>query len=161
MPTTTEHEPPHRDRRCGYELDQRSGVSDASRCVDVFLDLFQATNDPSTRWSIADRLSDIASSVPCRRRQRSALAAIVEIGLQPSTTRPTGATGSPRRVIARARGSSSGGLIRRAVRPFDDRRHSTREVAPELLKDVTHVSLDRLHAEEDFLRDLAVRVPGA
>ena len=30
-----------------------------SRCLDVLLDLFQATTDPFVRWSIADRLSEI------------------------------------------------------------------------------------------------------
>jgi hypothetical protein len=30
-----------------------------SRCIDVFLDLFQATTDPFARWSIADEVTEI------------------------------------------------------------------------------------------------------
>jgi hypothetical protein len=51
-----------------------------SRCVDVFLDLFQATKDPFTRWSIADRLSDIRFiGVVPGDVMRASLAAIVEM----------------------------------------------------------------------------------
>jgi len=48
-----------------------------SRCIDVFLDLFQATTDPFVRWSIADRLSEIRFVRIVRGdTMRAALAAI-------------------------------------------------------------------------------------
>jgi hypothetical protein len=80
MPTATEH------RHIAEIVDAAmSSISDQayltqSRCVDVLLDLFQATDDPFTRWSIADRLSDIRfiGTVP-GDVMRSSLAAVVEI----------------------------------------------------------------------------------
>jgi hypothetical protein len=51
-----------------------------SRCVDVFLDLFQATSDPFIRWSIADQLTEIRFVRMVRGdSMRAALAAIVDI----------------------------------------------------------------------------------
>jgi len=50
-----------------------------SRCIDVFLDLFQATTDPFVRWSIADRLSEIRFVRIVRGdTMRAALAAIAD-----------------------------------------------------------------------------------
>ena len=80
MPTTTEHQ--HTSEMVDAALNWISDQAylTQSRCVDVFLDLFQATDDPFTRWSIADRLSDIRfiGTVP-GDVMRASLAAIVEI----------------------------------------------------------------------------------
>ena len=80
MPTMTEHQ--HITEIVDAAL---TSISDQayltqSRCVDVLLDLFQASTDPFTRWSIADRLSDIRfiGTVP-GDVMRCSLAAIVEI----------------------------------------------------------------------------------
>lgn len=78
MPTMTEHLTQIIDAALNSISDQ--AYLTQSRCVDVLLDLFQATNDPFTRWSIADRLSDIrfVGTVP-GNVMRASLAAIIEI----------------------------------------------------------------------------------
>jgi hypothetical protein len=80
MPTTTEHQQMTKIVDVALTSIGDQAYLTQSRCVDVLLDLFQATNDPFTRWSIADRLSDIRfiGTVP-GDVMRSSLAAIVEI----------------------------------------------------------------------------------
>jgi hypothetical protein len=80
MPTTTEHQLITEIVDAAMNSISDQAYLTQSRCVDVFLDLFQATNDPFTRWSIADRLSDIRfiGTVP-GDVMRASLAAIVEI----------------------------------------------------------------------------------
>ena len=80
MPTTTEHQ--HITEIVDGAL---SWISDQayltqSRCVDVFLDLFQATTDPFARWSIADQLTEIrfVRTVP-GDVMRAALATIADV----------------------------------------------------------------------------------
>jgi len=80
MPTTTEHQLITEIVDAAMNSISDQAYLTQSRCVDVLLDLFQATNDPFTRWSIADRLSDIRfiGTVP-GDFMRDSMAAIVEI----------------------------------------------------------------------------------
>jgi len=80
MPTTTEHQHITEivDTALAWIKDQ--AFLTQSRCVDVFLDLFQATTDPFTRWSIADRLTEIRFLRTVRGdTMRAALAAIADV----------------------------------------------------------------------------------
>jgi hypothetical protein len=60
-------------------------VLDQGRCVDVYLDLYGATEDVGLRWSIAERLDDIRYlSLVDAAQMRADLHAILAIATAPS-----------------------------------------------------------------------------